>query len=64
MQLSLFNDEEFNAEIPLHEFFEAYFECRRNKRTTMNALAFEADYEHKLVDLYEEVKTGRKISEI
>ncbi len=40
----------------LSELFEAYYECRRNKRGTANALIFELDYESNLMKLYEEVK--------
>lgn len=40
----------------LSELFEAYYECRRNKRGTANALAFELNYESHLLALYEEVK--------
>lgn len=39
----------------LSELFEAYYECRRNKRNTVNALAFELDYESNLLSLYEEI---------
>lgn len=46
------------AEIPLHEFFEAYFDCRRNKRRTINALEFESDYEAELIRLWREVNDG------
>ncbi|TAL50887.1 MAG: hypothetical protein EPN89_04365 [Methylovulum sp.] len=46
MQLDLF--EQFstsrNAGLELHELFDAYTECRGNKRNTANALAFEMDY--------------------
>lgn len=42
----------------LGELFEAYYECRRNKRGTANALAFELDYESSLLKLYEEVQDG------
>ena len=38
--------------------FEAYFACRKNKRNTINALAFELDYESKLVELYYEISSG------
>ena len=40
----------------LPELFEAYYECRKNKRGTANALAFELDYESNLLSLFEEVK--------
>jgi len=56
MQLSLFDIPQ--PKIELHEFFEAYFECRKNKRYTANALAFEIDYEHNLVQLCEEINNG------
>ena len=44
LQQSLFTDEELGG-IPLEDVFEAYFECRKKKRNTCNALAFESDYE-------------------
>ena len=57
MQLDLF--EQFstsrNVGIELHELFEAYTECRRNKRNTANALAFEMDYETRLIDLWRDI---------
>lgn len=40
----------------LSELFEAYYDCRRNKRGTVNALAFELDYESKLMALHEEIQ--------
>ncbi len=65
MQLSLFNIP--LVKIKLEELFNAYFECRKNKRNTANALAFEIDYENHLVQLCEEInsgtyKTGRSIA--
>ena len=39
----------------LLDLFRAYFDTRKNKRKTANALAFEADYENKLFKLYEEI---------
>ncbi len=56
MQLSLFDTE--LPKIGLFELFEAYFECRKNKRNTANALAFEIDYENNLVQLCEEINNG------
>ena len=38
--------------------FDAYFTCRSNKRKTANALAFEVDYEHNLVQLCEDINNG------
>ena len=43
--------------------FQAYYDARENKRSTINALAFEIDYETKLFELYEEIKSEKyKIS--
>jgi hypothetical protein len=56
MQLSLFDIP--IAKIELEELFHAYFECRKNKRNTANALAFEIDYENNLVQLCEEINSG------
>ena len=39
----------------LLDLFRAYFDTRKNKRGTANALAFEANYEEKLFKLYEEI---------
>ena len=47
-----------NAKIELDELFEAYADCRANKRNTMNALAFEVDYEQQLIDLHKEINSG------
>jgi RNA-directed DNA polymerase len=56
MQLSLFDT--VKAEITLEELFEAYFSFRSNKRKTANAIAFEVDYEHSLVQLHKELNNG------
>jgi len=48
----------FNGEIKLEELFKAYFDCRKNKRNTINALAFEVDYESRLIELYSEINRG------
>jgi len=60
-QLDLFarSAPEPGAAIALAELFEAYAECRRNKRHTANALAFEVDYENRLIELWEEINTRR-----
>ena len=58
-QLSLFDflsDE--NPVVELSELFEAYFNCRANKRNTLNALAFEVDYEARLLQLQSEINGG------
>jgi len=58
MQLSLFPEEEHTASIPVEELFQAYIKCRRYKRNTANAIAFEIDYESNLVTLCEEINNG------
>jgi retron-type reverse transcriptase len=40
------------------ELFQAYFDCRSNKRNTANALAFEMSYASKLIKLCEEINNG------
>ena len=47
-----------SATIELADLFEAYADCRTNKRNTMNALSFELDYEHELIALWEAINTG------
>jgi retron-type reverse transcriptase len=44
--------------IELADLFAAYADCRRNKRRTMNALAFEVDYERELIALHEDIHAG------
>lgn len=75
-QLSLFNipqKDKLKIElqelrcIELVEMFEAYFTCRKNKRNTANAIAFEIDYENNLLQLCEEINNdtydiGRSIA--
>jgi len=55
LQLELFPS---SAPIPLVDLFEAYEGCRRHKRNTANAIAFELDYEQNLVELCEEINNG------
>ncbi|MCP5062187.1 MAG: hypothetical protein GY936_06980 [Ignavibacteriae bacterium] len=43
----------------LQDLFTSYFEARKNKRNTLNALAFEINYETKLFELYEEIVSGK-----
>jgi len=58
MQLLLFPEEDTSGCISLEELFEAYITCRKLKRNTANALAFEVDYEQNLIDLCEEINNG------
>lgn len=39
----------------LLNLFRAYYDARRNKRSTINSLAFEAEYEKNLFELHEEI---------
>ena len=63
-QLSLFDFSEHDSTleskpaIKLAELFEAYADCRRNKRNTRNALAFELDYENALLKLCDDINNG------
>ena len=56
--LSPRTDSNQKVKIELSELFEAYADCRANKRNTMNALLFEVDYEQQLIALCEEINTG------
>ncbi len=56
MQLSIFK--ETNNKKLLLDLFRAYYDARRNKRNTINALNFEINYEENLFRLYEEITTG------
>jgi RNA-directed DNA polymerase len=58
-QLSLFDiPQKEKPKNELEELFEAYFNCRSNKRNTANAIAFEIDYEQNLVQLCQEINNG------
>lgn len=46
------------GQIALEELFEAYYECRRHKRCTVNALAFELDFEQELIRLWRDINSG------
>lgn len=45
-------------ELTFEEVVDAYFDCRKNKRNTIHAVAFEFELERNLVDLYEELISG------
>lgn len=44
--------------ITVGHLFEAYADCRRNKRNTPSARAFELDLENNLMDLLDELRSG------
>lgn len=43
--------------ISLSDIFLAYYDCRKNKRNTFSALAFELHYESECMKLYEEIRS-------
>ncbi|WP_353191376.1 RNA-directed DNA polymerase [Pandoraea pnomenusa] len=47
-----------NDRFTFAELVDAYFDCRRTKRNSSNALAFELDLERNLRDLYDELMDG------
>lgn len=49
---------ESTNKIDIEELFQAYYDCRSNKRNTANAIAFEMNYESKLLQLCEEINNG------
>jgi hypothetical protein len=55
---SLFRAEEMGG-ISLEDVFDAYFECRKHKRNTYNALAFEMEYERNCIELWREINEAR-----
>ncbi len=46
------------AELTLESVFDAYFDCRRTKRNSVNQLRFEANLERNLVQLYYDLISG------
>ncbi|MBQ6155940.1 MAG: hypothetical protein IJK22_04985 [Bacteroidales bacterium] len=52
-QLDLFRNDRL-----LNDLWTAYFDARKHKRNTMNALHFELDLEHNIHQLYEEIFYG------
>lgn len=39
----------------LQDLFQSYYDCRKNKRSTANALIFELNYESNIIKLYNEI---------
>ena len=53
MQLNLFQKQ--NQQQILTDLFQSYFDARKNKRNTINALAFEINMENNLFELFNEI---------
>lgn len=59
MQSDLFDRQYMPCEhVSIEDIFEAYYDCRKHKRRTANALKFELDFEKELVKLWKEVNNG------
>lgn len=43
------------CDLTVQELFQAYFDCRKNKRNTFNALKFEENLEKNIMELYREL---------
>ena len=48
-----------HVEFPFTELVQAYFDCRKNKRNTASAIAFEQNLEANLANLYDDLMTGQ-----
>lgn len=57
MEETLFGIAEMGG-IELCEVIDAYYECRRRKRRTINAMKFEMDWEAEAVRLWEDINNG------
>ena len=47
-----------NAKLTIEAVFEAYFQCRKAKRNSINQLRFEVNLESNLVALYNDLRNG------
>lgn len=47
-----------DVDVTVDELLCAYYDCRRRKRNTINALKFETNLESNIMDLYRELKDG------
>lgn len=52
-QLTLFDN--VDKDKILNDLFQAYFDSRKNKRNTINALAFEKHFEENIFSLFNEI---------
>jgi hypothetical protein len=51
--------EQTDGPIALSDLFRAYYDCRKNKRNTANALAFELNYEENLIQLWKDINENK-----
>ena len=56
MQLDLFRHIDYPQ--LTEELFSAYFDCRKNKRNTLNAIKFEKHLEHNVFKLIDDIYKG------
>lgn len=45
------------SDVRLEDMFQAYFECRKNKRRSLSALRFELDYERHVMALWNDIQS-------
>ncbi|MES2787655.1 MAG: RNA-directed DNA polymerase [Pseudomonadota bacterium] len=50
--------DQYDADFSLEELAVAYFDCRKSKRNTPSALAFEQNLERNLIELHDELADG------
>lgn len=48
-----------NGPLTIDDVFDAYFDCRRTKRNSINQLRFEENLETNLVELFRDLKSGK-----
>jgi RNA-directed DNA polymerase len=56
--LSADYSERGHADFVFQDLVQAYFDCRKTKRNSASALAFEENLERNLIDLYDELQNG------
>ncbi len=57
MQLALFRQQDSTTNLK-EDLFQAYFDARKNKRNTINALAFEKHFESNIFQLHHDIVSG------
>jgi len=59
MMKQLFISDNQTEGIPVTDLFHAYYDARKNKRKTLNALSFEMNYESNLFQLHDEISNRK-----